>query len=231
MRKIWIIIALTLILTGCKSAFDIKPDTIVDIPLHPTEEATTEQTEPDTVPEETESLPTETEPPTEESTKPPSSGKTPDAQPPTDPPTEPPTDPPTQPAVYDPSGYVPGSLDRAVADTINTRRQEAGLDTLRFDKRLCAIASVRAREVSTLWSQSRPDGSPGISVLREYGYSYARAGENLYYGAGSAATIVDKWMSAEARRANILMEAATAIGVGSYTSPDGLTYVSVLIAG
>ena len=78
MRKIWMTAFLALVLTGCKSVADIRPDTIVDIPVYPTEarmeavtELTTEATEPPT------ELPTETEPatqmtePTEPATQPP----------------------------------------------------------------------------------------------------------------------------------------------------------------
>lgn len=253
-----------LLLTGCRTVAEIKPDTIVDIPLHPTEvrsepvteitAAATETqpavgiTEPTTVTEPAEttpepprnngssggsssggkkpgkgssnSKPTATEPPTQ-----------PPTVPPTDPPTEPPTETPTAPLAYDPSGYAPGSMDRAVADTVNAYRLDAGLEALTLNPRLSAIASVRAFEVMQLWSQTRPDGSSGISVLREYGYSYSCAGENLYFGAAGAGTIGDKWMASKVQKNNILMESATTIGVGSFTDEDGITYVAALIVG
>lgn len=262
MKRIWLILLLALLLTGCKTIADFKPDTIVDIPLHPTEdqsEAAAEMTEPLT------EMTTETEPvteatePTEAQTQPPrnsgssggssSGGKKPGkgssnskppatepvtqppTQPPTAPPTEPPTETPTAPLAYDPSGYAPKNLDRAVADAVNAKRQEAGLMPLSLDSRLCAIASVRVHEIMQLWSQTRPDGSAGISVLAEYGYGYGCAGENLYFGVAGAGTIVDKWMASEARKNNILMESAAAIGVGSFTDTDGITYVAALIVG
>lgn len=255
MRRIWMILLLALVLTGCRSIADIKPDTIVDIPLHPTVPPTRESSEP--VTEATE-LPTETEPateptePTQPTTQPPktntgskpsgskkpsqsSTGKKPTAtQPPTEPPTSAPTEPPTEvptvPPAYDPSGYVPCSLDRAVAEGINARRLAEGLDEFRFDERLCAIASVRARELAQTWHSSRPDGGEGITVLAEYGYGYSVAAENLYYGPGDADAIVDKWMNAKYHRAHILAENMTAIGAGSYTY-DGITFVAVLFVG
>ena len=79
-------------------------------------------------------------------------------QPPqTEPPTEPPTIPPTEPP-YDPSGYRVGSLEYAVLDQINGYREEAGLPPLSMDEGLCAVASVRAYEISVVWSHTRPDG-------------------------------------------------------------------------
>ena len=58
MKKI-ILILLVLMLAGCKAVPEIRPDTIVDIPLEPTQaetvlEETTEATEPTEVEETTE---------------------------------------------------------------------------------------------------------------------------------------------------------------------------------
>lgn len=260
------ILLLALALTGCKTIADIKPDTIVDIPLHPTQVQMEEVTEP--VTEATEpvtELPTETEPaaevtePAEADTQPPktntgsgskpsgskkpsqgSGSKKPAAtQPPTQPPTAAPTQPPTEapteattnPPAYDPAGYSPGSLDWTVADLINAQRQAEGLSALQFHNRLCAIASVRAWETAQTWNNTRPDGRSGITVLVEYGYGYSVAAENLYFGPANAAAMVEKWMNSDSRRANILLEAADTIGVGSYTAADGTTFVAVLIVG
>lgn len=267
MRKIWILLLLTLLLTGCKTIADIRPDTIVDIPLHPTQAQNlhaTQPTEPltQTPTDQPETLPrpTETEPSTElptEAEKPGSSSSggrtgsgTPgkssgkpkptdppiqptdlSTQPPTQAPTEPPTEAPTAPPAYDPAGYSPGSLDRAVAEAVNAQRQEAGLEPLTLDPRLCAIASVRAWELTLEWSHRRPDGSDGLTVLDQYGYAHSWAGENLQNGGGSGGKIVSRWMSKTTTAGNILSESATVIGVGSYTTADGLTCVAAIFAG
>lgn len=262
MKRICLIFWMLLMLAGCKTIADIKPDTIVDIPLHPTElvtEAVTEYTE--TIPPFEALSSPETEAPTEAATekpgkptsgskpggKSPGKGSTgskpaatepptqPATQPPTEPPTalptEPPTEAPTAPPAYDPSGYSACGLDYAVADAVNARRQEAGLGDLTFDARLCAIASLRAYELSLEWSHRRPDGSDGLTVLRQYGYGCGWAAENLHNGAGSGERIVERWMSADSTAGNILSEAASAIGVGSYTTPEGLTFVAAIFTG
>lgn len=263
MKKILFIICLALALAGCKTITDIKPDTIVDIPLHPTEAATEEATLMTTAPTETQPQPTETVPPTEAVTEAPaekpSGGKTtgsnsgggktpgkgntgskpaatepatePPTQPPTIPPTEPPTEAPTAPPTYDPSGYSPSGLDRAVADAVNAQRLEAGLEALTFDARLCAIASVRAWELDETWSHTRPDGSDGLTVLGQYGYGYGWAAENLHYGPGGGEKIVERWMRSKGTARNVLSESAAVIGVGSYTAPDGITYVAAIFVG
>ena len=215
-------VLLALVLTGCRVQTDWKPDIIVDIPLNPTEPSD----------QPTETAPPETEAPTEMPTEAPTEMPTTDGShgecsPPR---TEPVTEPPEPAMTYDPSGYRAGSLDRAVAEAVNAERQTAGLDALPLDARLSAIASVRARELAVSWSHTRPDGSGWQTVLGQYGYGYARAAENLWFGTGGGTAIVEKWMGSEAHRETILSD-HTAIGVGSYTSPDGVTYVAAIFAG
>ena len=256
---------LAVLLAGCKTVADIKPDTIVDIPLHPTQVQSEPATEAATGPAETIPRPTETEPPIQAATEKPdhtssggkSGGKTtgkgnsgsepaatepptqPPAELPTQPSTQPPaevlteasTEPPTEAPSYDPAGYSPDSRDRAVAEAVNARRQEAGLEPLTLDSRLCAIASVRAYELTLEWSHRRPDGSDGLTVLSQYGYGHSWAGENLFNGAGSGEKIVSRWMSADPTAGNILSEYAAVIGVGSYTTADGLTCVAAIFVG
>ena len=235
MKKILCVCLFLVMLTGCKTQTGIKLDTIVDIPMNPTQTVTVpvmEPTEETTIPatEPTEA-PTEKPKSTGGSKKKPSGNSGGSKQPAaTEAPTQKPTETPTQPKPYDPSGYTPSSLDRGVVEQINAQRQGEGLDSLTLDKELCAIASVRARELAVKWSHTRPNGKDGLTVLREYGYSYSAAAENLYFGTGSASAIVSKWMSADAQKNNILMDAA-AIGVGSYQAPDGLTYLAMLIVG
>lgn len=153
-------------------------------------------------------------------------------QPPqTEPPTEPPTIPPTEPP-YDPSGYRVGSLEYAVLEQINGYREEAGLPPLSMDEGLCTVASVRAYEISVVWSHTRPDGRSYASVLSDYGYSSAGAAENLIYtsGNGDAAKMVAKWMSADKNCSTLMSESYTTAGIGIYRS-GGVTYLANLLIG
>ena len=240
MKKILLTLMVLLMLTGCKTQTGIKLDAIVDIPMNPAE-ATVGTTEPSTDPVEETTEPTEA--PTEQktttkknnTTKKDTSKKkdTTSKQESTQPPTEAATEAPTKPPVtsYDPTGYSPSGRDRAVAAAVNAQRAAEGLGELTLDSRLCAIASLRAWESSVVWGGIRPDGSSGITVLREYGYSYTTAAENLYYGGAGGEGIVSKWLVTDTSKANMLLESATLIGVGSYTTPDGVTYVAALMVG
>ena len=153
-------------------------------------------------------------------------------QPPqTEPPTEPPTIPPTEPP-YDPSGYRVGSLEYAVLDQINGYREEAGLPPLSMDEGLCAVASVRAYEISVVWSHTRPDGRSYASVLSDYSYNSSGAAENMIYtsGNGDAAKMVAKWMSADKNCSTLMSGEFTTAGIGIYRS-GGVTYLANLLIG
>lgn len=169
--------------------------------------AETQPTEPETTPPETEVPETEV------------------------PETEAPTEAPTEPAC-DPAGYTVGSLEYAVLEQINIYRAEAGVPELAMDEGLCAVASVRAFEISALWSHTRPDGRDYKTVLTDYGYGYGAAAENLVYvtGGADAAAIVAKWMSADSNRSSLLSESFTVAGVGIYSS-SGVTYLANLLIG
>ena len=248
-REILTVLLLALLLSGCGDTTVYLPEeaidptgTLIQIPVKPTEEtesAPTDVTE-STVPETTEpepetTAPTETKPSNKGSSGNKGGGSSKPAQthpPATEPPpTEPPLAEPvaTEPPLYDISGYVVGSLEYEMLERINGYRTEEGLDLLSLDAYLCAIASCRSYEVSSLWSHTRPDGRGYESVLADYGYGGGAAGELLGYAAGDGAAIVDKWMASESHRA-LLMGGSSVIGIGIYYA-DGVAYVTCLLVG
>lgn len=248
MKTIFPVLLALLLLAGCKINADIRPDTVVDIPLEPTEAATepvteevTEATEPPT------ESPTEapTEKPTEKprsstkgtsSRKPSSSGSSkkettpkatePPTEPPTQAPTEAPTEAPTQPAV---SSYSPTKLDKAVIAAINAHRTEAGLAELGTSKKLTNAAARRAYELSFCWDHVRPDGSDFSTVYAQFGISCSDPAESLFFDVSSvtADTVISRWMDSAGNRSNILAENARTIGVASYVE-DGIIYIAAL---
>ena len=114
-------------------------------------------------------------------------------------------------------------------ERINEYRLEAGLEELWMDEYLCAIASCRSYEASRVWSHTRPDGRGYWTVLEDYGYGGGAAGELLGYSTGSAAAVVDKWMTSESHRA-LLLGGSSTLGIGIYYS-GGVSYVACLLTG
>lgn len=187
---------------------------------------------PVTVPPGTE--PPVTEPPVTEPpvTEPPVTEPPVTEPPATEPPvTEPPaTEPPeTEPPLYDISGYEVGDLELAILDRINEYRVEEGLSELYLDHYLSAIASCRSYEICQVWSHTRPDGRGYATVLDDYGYGAAKVKELLAYASAEGTAMVDKWMSSDSHRENLLGDFAGA-GIGIYRS-HGFTYVTCLLVG
>lgn len=246
-----------LCLLGCdREENPYKVDTVVRIPVDPTEEIAETAAATETPPEE----PTEA-PATEVSTEPTeaasessgkktsstkkttsskknSSGKTSsktekpkETELPTQPPTEAEeTTPPTEPA-FDPSDYSAGKLEYAILDEMNACREENETAQLKMSAKLCGIAALRAREAARVWSHTRPDGSSYTSAMSEYGCSFSTSAEILAHasGSGKASSIVEKWMKTDSKE-DILNGDYTKAGVGIYRA-DGTVWVAVLLVG
>ena len=101
-----------------------------------------------------------------------------------------------------------------VVELVNEERAKEGLSPLRTDAKATQAAELRAAELPTLFSHTRPDGSSCFTALKDAGASYRAAGENIAMGQRSPEQVVDAWMHSEGHRANILSKQFTAIGVG-----------------
>ena len=147
--------------------------------------------------------------------------------------TEPPvTEPPvTEPPQYDIWDYEVGSLEYAMAERINGYRVAADLPELAFDEWLCAIASQRSFELSSVWSHTRPDGRGYATVLDDNGYGAGAVTELLVYdsGYGDGGAMADRWMESDSHRESLLGDYHT-VGIGVYRT-DGLTYVTCMLVG
>lgn len=97
---------------------------------------------------------------------------------------------------------------------VNKERQAAGLDALTLDPALYKAASVRAKELLTQFSHTRPDGTDCFSLLKESGIAYQAAGENIAAGQPSPEAVVEGWMNSPGHRANILSANFHKLGVG-----------------
>lgn len=151
----------------------------------------------------------------------------------TEPPeTEPPEPPKNDHPVYDISDHVVGSLEYEILAEINARRAAEGLSELKMDKKLCALATIRAYECTISFSHTRPNGTSCFTVLSEYNYRGSLAGENLLYASSgySAAQLVDVWMGSTSHKNNILSGSFTKAGLGIYYA-NGRIYVANFFAG
>ncbi|MBR3180694.1 hypothetical protein IKF63_01285 [Candidatus Saccharibacteria bacterium] len=110
---------------------------------------------------------------------------------------------------------------REVLELVNKERLKNGLSELSWGVTCEAAAAVRARELMSNYSHTRPDGSSwetACPMPETGGYS----GENLMAGnaAVSPETVVTAWMNSPDHRANILNENFTNLSVGFIFDPE-----------
>lgn len=112
-----------------------------------------------------------------------------------------------------------------VVRLVNAERAKEGLAALQMDSSLNSAAQVRAKEIVTSFSHTRPNGANCFTALSEAGIKYNGSGENIAYGQKTPAEVVNAWMNSAGHRANIMSSKFTKIGVGCHNS-NGTYYWS-----
>ena len=106
-----------------------------------------------------------------------------------------------------------------IARLTNIERQKAGLSILKYNTSLEVGANIRAQEIITHFSHTRPDGSRFFTAFGNL--QYQSIGENLGSGFRSPESIVNAWMNSESHRANILKPEYQEISVAITKDADG----------
>jgi len=102
---------------------------------------------------------------------------------------------------------------------VNSQRTAAGLTALVWDDNLETTSAVRAQEISSSFSHTRPNGRPWYTVN-----SKIMGGENLAYGYYDANSAVNAWMDSPTHKENILWPDFTKIAISVYAADDGTYY-------
>jgi uncharacterized protein YkwD len=93
---------------------------------------------------------------------------------------------------------------------VNAERAKAGESALVVDSDLTAAAIVRVKELVTLFSHTRPDGTLCFTASSKI------YGENIAMGYSNAVNAMAGWMNSQGHRENILRSYFGTIGVGAY---------------
>lgn len=116
------------------------------------------------------------------------------------------------------TAFAQNAAEAAVLNKVNQIRVANGLNALRYDAALEGTSTVRASEITTKFSHTRPDGTDWYTVNADLMY-----GENLAEGFKTADEVVNAWMASPAHKANILKPDFTTMSV-SMTTKNGRTY-------
>lgn len=103
-----------------------------------------------------------------------------------------------------------------VVSLVNQERAKYNLAPLTMHTTISSAAMTRAKEITTSFSHTRPNGTSFSTVLKENGISYKGSGENIAWGQKTPQEVVTGWMNSAGHRANILNEKFTQIGIGYY---------------
>ena len=119
--------------------------------------------------------------------------------------------------------------ENEVLNLVNIEREKNGLEPLALNQILVDGAKIRAKEIVTSFSHTRPDGNSPFSVFPggNFAVYFNHVGENIAYGQPNAAEVMDSWMHSEGHRANILNPKFTNIGIGCYESGGILYWVQM----
>lgn len=113
---------------------------------------------------------------------------------------------------------------------VNKERAKENLSPVSIDEKIEDAALVRAKEIQTSFSHTRPNGSSFATALKEAGATYRSAGENIAWGQKTPEEVVKAWMNSSGHRANIMNPNYSRIGVGHLQNAKGTSYWVQLFA-
>lgn len=115
----------------------------------------------------------------------------------------------------------------------NKVRQENGLSTLSLNSELSQSASNKAADMfaKDYWAHVAPDGATPWGFIKNSGYVYLYAGENLARGFSNTSDVVNAWMASPSHRDNMLSsnydDVGFAIATGNLTGSETVLVVEM----
>jgi len=118
----------------------------------------------------------------------------------------------TNPAVL---GYSSQITSAQIIELTNAQREKYGLPALTVNPLLEKAARLKAEDMfaGDYWSHRSPTGKTPWDFLKEVGYNYVYAGENLARDFADASGVVAAWMASPTHKENIVSKNYQEIGV------------------
>lgn len=113
----------------------------------------------------------------------------------------------------------------------NQKRTENGLPALTLNNELANAAAAKGEDMfaKNYWAHNSPDGLTPWVFIKNAGYDYVYAGENLARGYTTASEVIDAWMASPGHRENILSpnykEIGFSVASGTLTGDDTVLVV------
>src|SRR5439155_507841 len=99
-------------------------------------------------------------------------------------------------------------------DLTNEKRTEDGASPLALNNQLAQAASAKAKDMfeKNYWAHNAPDGTTPWVFIKNSGYEYIYAGENLARGFTTSKDVVIAWMNSRGHRDNMLSKKYQEVG-------------------
>src|SRR3989338_11290368 len=106
------------------------------------------------------------------------------------------------------------TADELVALT-NSKRQANGLPSLSLNQNLVQAAALKGGDMlaKSYWAHTSPDGATPWTFIKQAGYSYIYAGENLARDFMDTGSVINAWMNSPSHRDNVLSSRYLDIGI------------------
>lgn len=116
-----------------------------------------------------------------------------------------------------PTGQMAAVITSSLVDLANDDRGEKNLGELQVNPLLVAAAQAKANDMARkgYFAHTSPDGRSSWSWLKDAGYSFSHAGENLAVNFSDSVDVEKAWMNSPTHRANILNGNFTEVGIAT----------------
>ncbi len=104
----------------------------------------------------------------------------------------------------------------AVLKITNAERAKAGCKALSANSTLNNVAQAHSADMAAhnYFSHDSQNGKSPFDRMKDAGYNFRAAGENIAYGQRTATDVMNAWMNSPGHKANILNCTYTQIGIG-----------------
>lgn len=117
-------------------------------------------------------------------------------------------------------------MAQAAFAAVNEYRINNGLSALTWNDTLYENCKVRAEEISTSFSHTRPNGE---SCFTAFTVSYSAAGENIASGYTTAQSVTNGWWNSEGHKANMLSGSFSQAAIACYYANGRYHWVNLFI--
>lgn len=122
------------------------------------------------------------------------------------------------------------SYERSVVDMINQARTSMGVNALANTSGMEAAASLRAQDIITSYSHTRPNGKSYTNALDIYGVGYSGSYEVIANGYADPSSVMNDWAFSSDISSSMTNKDYKYVGIGCAADAGGKLYWVLLLA-